>query len=121
MRRRPKAWLSDASTIFIWSEIDWKLYHLSGLVHLRVLALANRPRDVKAEVRGQEPVDAEAEGQRPADAGGQDQKVEEVQSPNQVVLDQRGQNLSWMIDRRENLIVFSITFSLPTNWTYILN
>ncbi len=37
---------------------------------------------------------------------------DQVRSPNQEVQDQRGQDLSWKINRWENLIVFSIAFSL---------
>ncbi len=47
-----------------------------------------------------------------------DQKVKEVRSPNQKVLDQRGQDLSWKINRWENPIIISIAFGLLTNETY---
>ncbi len=48
------------------------------------------------------------------------QKVKEVWSLNQALLDQQSQDLSWRINRWENLIVFSIAFSLPTNQTSFL-
>ncbi len=56
----------------IRSGIDRKLHRLAKPVHSGVSAPAERPRDAKAEARGQRPADAEAGGlksggQRPAD------------------------------------------------------
>ncbi len=41
----------------------------------------------------------EVKGQQMLKQKVKDQKVKEVWSPNQEVLDQRGQDLSWMINR----------------------
>ncbi len=62
-------------------------------MHSGVSAPAERPKDAEAEAGGQRPADAEARGLR---SGGQ---RDQVQSPNQEVLDQRGQDLSWRINR----------------------
>ncbi len=43
-------------------------------------ALAERPRDVKVEARGQKPADVEARGQRPADAEAGGQKPADAES-----------------------------------------
>ncbi len=48
------------------------------------------------------------------------QKVKEVWNPNEEILDQLGQDLSWKINRWENLIVFLIAFSLSMNEIYVL-
>ena len=39
---------------------EQKLYYLAGLMCLRVLALAKRPRDADVEAKGQKPIDVEA-------------------------------------------------------------
>ncbi len=73
-----------------------------------VSTLAERPRDVEAEVAGQKLADAEVGGLRSGglrsrglSSGGLRSGVQrsQVRSPNQKVLDQRGQDLSWRINR----------------------
>ncbi len=84
---------SQMSASAIRSGIDQKLHRLARPMHLGVLASVERPRDAEAEAGDQSPADAESGGLR---LGGQ---RDQVRSPNQEVLDQRGQDLSWRINR----------------------
>ncbi len=87
----------------IRSGIDRKLHSLARPAHSGVSVLAERLRDAEVEVGGQKSADAKAGGLRSGGlsseglrSGGQ---RDQVQSPNQEVLDQRGQDLSWRINR----------------------
>ncbi len=59
---------SQISALAIRSGIDQKLHCLVRPVHSGLSALAEKPRDAEAKVRGQRPADVEAEGPRLADA-----------------------------------------------------
>ncbi len=94
---------SQMSAPAIRSGIDRKLHRLARAAHSGVSAPAERPRDAEAEAGGQRPADAEAGGLRSGGlrsgglrSGGQ---RDQVRSPNQEVPDQRGQDLSWRINR----------------------
>ncbi len=63
-----------------------------------MLPLVETPRDVEAEARGQRLADAEVGGLRSGGLRSEGQR-DQVRSPNQEVLDQRGQDLSWRINR----------------------
>ncbi len=82
----------------IRSEIDRKLHCLARPAHSGVSAPAERLRDVEAEAGGQRPADAEVGGLRSGGLKSRGQ-IDQVRSPNQEVLDQRGQDLSWRINR----------------------
>ncbi len=62
----------------------------------------------------------EVNGQQMLKQKVKDQKVKEIRISNQKFLNQQGQDLSWKINKLENLIVFLIAFSLSTNKTYLL-
>ncbi len=92
----------------IRSGIDRKLHRLARPADSGVSTPTERPRDAEAEARGQRSADAEAGGLRSGSlrsgglrseslrSGGQ---KGQIRSPNQEVLDQRGQDLSWRINR----------------------
>ncbi len=89
---------SQMSAPAIRSGIDRKLHRLVRPTHSRVSAPAERPMDVEAEAGRQRLADDEAGGLRSGGLRSRGQR-NQVRSPNQEVLDQRGQDLSWRINR----------------------